>query len=236
LPWPGFGGVIRTQLIASYNSDSPQPASIVTLYARRSVGPTAVISDPLIALLDVVAILDDLGLSYAIGGSVASSVFGEPRASADADLIVELSEAQLAGLVGRLEGAYYVSEDAARDAVRRHACFNIIHLESMYKVDLFVAGATQLDREQLRRRVRITLPTDPAATAFVTAPENLVLRKLDWYRQSNETSDRQWRDVLGILKVQAGSLDTTYLERHADAAGLRALLERALQQATPDND
>ena len=173
------------------------------------------------AYLDVIAILDDLQLPYAIGGSVASSVFGEPRASADADLIVDLPEAQLGALVARLEGAYYVSEDAARDAVRRHSSFNIIHLDSMYKVDLFVAGPSEMDREQLRRKVRVALTTGPDTDAFVTAAENLVLRKLDWDRQSGETSDRQWRDVLGILKVQAGSLDTSYLLRNADNAGLR---------------
>lgn len=194
------------------------------------------ISDPLVALLEVIAILEDLQLQYAIGGSVASSVFGEPRASADADLIVELSEAQLAPLVGRLAGAYYVSEDAARDAVRRHSSFNIIHLDSMYKVDLFVAGPSEMDREQLRRRVRISLTTSPDADAFVTAAENLILRKLDWYRQSAETSDRQWRDVLGILKVQADSLEMDYLLRNADNAGLRELLDRAIEQSTPDRD
>lgn len=194
------------------------------------------ISDPIIALLDVVALLDDLQLPYAIGGSVASSVFGEPRASADADLIVELPEARLSELLARLEGAYYVSEDAARDAVRRHASFNVIHLDSMYKVDLFVAGPSQMDQEQLRRRVKITLTTEPNRAAFVTAAENLVLRKLDWYRQSGETSDRQWRDVLGILKVQVGSLDTGYLERNADTAGLRDLLDRALKEASLDSE
>jgi hypothetical protein len=87
------------------------------------------ISDPLSALLDVVGILDDLELPYAVGGSVASSVFGEPRASADADVLVELPEARLSACVARLEGAYYVSEDAAREAVRQHSSFNIIHLE-----------------------------------------------------------------------------------------------------------
>jgi hypothetical protein len=191
-----------------------------------------VISDPLSALLEVVGILEDLQIPYAIGGSVASSVFGEPRASADADLIAEISEAQMSALVARLEGAYYVSEDAARDAIRRHASFNIIHLDTMYKVDIFVAGPSHMDREQLRRKVRVVLTTAPDTSAFVTAAENLVLRKLDWFRQSGETSDRQWRDVLGILKVQAGLLDMSYLLSNAQGAGLRDLLDRALEQAT----
>ena len=194
------------------------------------------ISDPLSALLDVVGILDDLEIPYAVGGSVASSVFGEPRASADADLIADISQAQLRGLLARLEGAYYVSEDAARDAAKRHSSFNIIHLDSMYKVDIFVAGPSQMDREQLRRKVRVALTAAPDTDAFVTAAENLIVRKLDWFRQSGETSDRQWRDVLGILKVQAGALDMSYLRRNAEDAGLQALFDRALQESTPEDD
>ncbi len=194
------------------------------------------ITDPLTALLEVIRIVEDLQLPYAVGGSVASSIHGEPRASADADLIVEVSEAQLGALVNRLLEAYYVSEDAARDAVRRRSSFNVIHLDSMYKVDIFVAGASKLDREQLRRRVRIALTTAPQFDAYVTAAENLVLRKLDWFRQSGETSDRQWRDVLGILKVQAGALDMDYLVRSAEDSGLRNLLDRALRESTPDRE
>ncbi len=193
------------------------------------------ISDPLNALLDVVGILADLHIPYAVGGSVASSIFGEPRASADADLIAEISQAQLSGLLARLEGAYYVSEDAARDATRRHSSFNIIHLDTMYKVDIFVAGPSQMDREQLRRRVRVALTAAPDTDAFVTAAENLVVRKLDWFRQSGELSDRQWRDVLGILKIQAGALDMSYLRQNAQEAGLQALLDRALRESTPDD-
>lgn len=194
------------------------------------------VSDPIRALLAVVGILEELQLPYAIGGSVASSVFGEPRASADADLIVELAEQRLPELASRLEGGFYISEDAARDAIRRQSSFNIIHLESMYKIDMFVASSSTLDREQLSRRVQVDLTLEPRCSAYVTAAENVVLRKLDWYRQGSGISDQQWRDVLGVLKVQGSALDVDYLRRIAEEADLTALLERALAESGRSED
>lgn len=194
------------------------------------------VSDPLAVILEIAGIFEDLGIPYAVGGSVASSVYGEPRASADADLIADLPEAKLVALTSRIEASYYVSEVAARDAVRRHSSFNIIHLDSMYKIDIFVAGSSRLDRDQLQRRIRLELVAEPPSSAFITAAENIVLRKLDWYRQSGEASERQWRDVLGVLKVQADNLDMLYLQQAARDAGLDELLERALEQARTDDD
>lgn len=186
-------------------------------------------ADVISALLEVAQILEGLGLGYAVGGSVASSVFGEPRASADADVIVDLREADVSALVARLETSFYVSEDAARDAVRRHSSFNAIHLDSSYKVDLFVASADVLDREQLARRILIELSR--GAPAYVTAPENVVLRKLDWYRRGGGVSDQQWRDVLGVLKIQAQTIDVEYMSATAAQVGLSELLERALGES-----
>lgn len=188
-------------------------------------------SDPVDVLLEVVRIFEELGLLYAIGGSVASSVFGEPRATADADILVALTQSHVPALVAKLEPSFYVSEEAARDAVRRGSSFNAIHLDSTYKVDVFVAGSDPLDRGQLARRIRLNLSRAPGSGAYITAPENLVLRKLDWYQRAAGVSDRQWRDVLGVLKVQATTIDIAYLRTEAGQVGLSELLEKALLES-----
>lgn len=120
--------------------------------------------------------------------------------------------------------------EAARHAVRRRASFNILH-ETMLKVDLFVLGDSAFDREQLRRRVPIAVSPGSEQLVCVSSPEDLVLRKLAWYRAGGGASDRQWRDVLGVLKVQRGRTDLAYLRRWGEALGLGDLVGRALSEA-----
>ncbi len=199
------------------------------------MAPELVVSDPIAALLDIVGHLDELDIAYAIGGSVASSVHGEPRASADADLIARLRPDQLDRLLARIEKTYYASQEAAHEAIRRHSSFNIIHLESMYKIDIFVAGSGRMDTEQLQRRIHISLRGDDNSGAYITAAENLILRKLDWFRQTGGASDKQWRDVLGMVKVQGKTLDLKYLQEAAQDADLSKLLDRALAECQDDD-
>lgn len=183
------------------------------------------------ALLEFVDVLDELAVDYAVGGSVASSVFGEPRATADIDVLVALYSRHMAPFVQRLQADFYVDESSVRDAVRLRSSFNLIHLPSMDKVDVFLTGRGILDIEQMQRRRPVTIGTDSSRTVFMTAPENIVLRKLDWYRISSGVSERQWRDVAGVIKLQGAALDRGYMEQIAAEAGLTDLLARAFAEA-----
>ena len=188
---------------------------------------------PLDITIRVARILDDLGIPYVLGGSLASSLVGEPRATADVDMAIRVTPDQLPALVRALESEFYVSEEAAQEAIRRSTSFNLVHLDSVQKVDLFVLGEGLLDRRQLERRVRVRIRDDPPCDLWIGSVEDQVLRKLSWYRAGGEVSDRQWRDVIGMLTVQRGRLDLDELRSIAYEAGLRDLLDRALEQADP---
>lgn len=183
---------------------------------------------PIELVEQVVDILDDLGVPYALGGSIAASFFDEPRATADVDLAVDLDQARGDELLGRVAPAFYVPAGAARDAIATSGSFNLISDAHPIKVDLFVLGSGVLDRLQIERRQLVVLPGS-GREVWVTLPEDQVLRKLDSYRQSGQTSERQWRDVVGLLSVRGGRMDVEHLRAVATAVGLSELLERALR-------
>jgi len=184
----------------------------------------------LAAITPIVEALEQLGVNYHIGGSVASSVHGIVRATIDADLVAELRQEHVRPLVKRLEADYYIDEDAVKDAVRRRSSFNAIHLETMLKVDVFIPKARLFDQEELRR-VRLQPLVENTRPFYVASPEGTILNKLEWYRMGGEVSDRQWNDILGVLKVQGTNLDMAYLQRWAVALNVADLLERALVDA-----
>ena len=175
--------------------------------------------------------LDALGVPYAIGGSFASALHGVMRATMDADLVADLRLEHAEPLAQALGDAFYADAEMMRDAVRRHRSFNVIHLETMFKVDVFVAKPRAFDRSQLARRQLHLLSEDPERRAYVATAEDIVLSKLEWYRMGGEVSDRQWRDVLGVLKVQGDRLDRDYLRRMATELGVSDLLKQAFGEA-----
>ncbi len=189
--------------------------------------------DLVAALLPVIEALDSLAVCYYVGGSVASSIHGVPRASIDADVIAELGAGHVAPLAARLSAFFYLDEERMRDAVERRLSFNVIHLATMFKVDVFVSKGRPFDVEAGgRARLEALGEAPEAPRARIASPEDTLLAKLEWYRRGGESSARQWSDILGLLRVRAGRLDLAYLERWAEALGVADLLERASRQAS----
>ena len=184
-------------------------------------------ADLFVALAPVLEVLRRLGVRHYVGGSIASSAHGVPRASLDADVVAELGPAHGAPFVAALQLGYYVPEERVRDAILRRASFNVIHLETMVKVDVFVSRDRPFDRRALER-ARNTA-AEGGSEVPVSSAEDTLLAKLEWYRKGGESSERQWGDVTGLLRVR--SLDESYLRQGAIELGVTDLLERALAEA-----
>jgi hypothetical protein len=188
-------------------------------------------SDLVSALQPLAEAFEAMGVPYYIGGSVASSAHGIARASLDADLVAALEPRHVGALIERLEQEYYVPAERVRRAVADRSTFNLIHLATMFKIDVFVSKGRPFDREAAARARPEALDEGPESPRFpVASAEDTVLAKLEWFRHGGETSERQWWDITGILRVTA-DIDHGYLRRWAASLGVTDLLERALADA-----
>jgi hypothetical protein len=188
--------------------------------------------DLVATLAPVAATLDRLGVEWYVGGSVASSAQGVARLTLDIDVVADLRPEHAAPIAAALETDYYVDAESISEALGQRSSFNVIHLGTGMKVDVFVRKATPYAREAARRRVAEDFGSPPAGfRAWFSSPEDTVLAKLAWYRAGREISERQWRDVLGVLRVQGAAIDRGYMARWAPELGVADLLERALAAA-----
>ena len=170
-------------------------------------------------------VLTGLGRRCLVVGSVASSFYGEVRQTQDIDLLVELQLSDIPQLMAVFSEDFYLSEGAARDAIRRKSSFNLIHFGSSTKIDLFVTRDRPFERSRFERGCTM------GEGLQVSSAEDVLLAKLEWYQSSQGVLEKQWRDILGILAVQ--DVDRDYLRSWAHELEVLPLLERALLEVEP---
>ncbi len=174
-------------------------------------------------LREVVQRLEKAAVPYMITGSIAANFFAVPRMTRDIDIVIELSAQDVDRLYGLFEQGFYIDRDMVIEAVRQGGMFNIIHLQSVFKIDFIVRKNDPYRIEEFKRRMRVAVGD---LSLFITAPEDLVLSKLRWAKEGQ--SELQLRDAANLLG-QAKDLDIAYLERwakHLDVADLYARVRR----------
>lgn len=179
----------------------------------------------------LVELFEELGIPYYIGGSVASIAYGMPRTTLDVDLIADIQAQHVTALVKHLQDQYYIQASDIYDAIIHRSSFNIVHLASMIKVDIFLAPDRPFDQSKAQRIRQGQLIMNESRLFNLTSPEDIILQKLEWYVLGGKVSERQWNDAQGVLKVQSDTLDLSYMRNWARHLNISELLEQAFQEA-----
>ncbi|MCX6165740.1 MAG: hypothetical protein NTU73_12920 [Ignavibacteriae bacterium] len=188
--------------------------------------------DILKAIEPVTKLFKVLGIQYLIGGSVASSMLGLSRTTLDVDIISTITANKVTVLYEGLKDKYYIDKVTIVDAIKNHSSFNIIHVESMFKIDIFILKDREYDKESFsRKRIDNFSEGDNYIEIYIYSPEDIILNKLEWYKLGGEISERQWNDVKGVIKVQDKNLDLDYLKKWAKELKVNDLLEKVLNEA-----
>ena len=184
--------------------------------------------DLVTALAPVAAAFERLGVRYFVGGSVASSFHGAIRSTMDVDLVCELPLSTAGAFAGSFSSDYYLSTSAIVDAIQRRSCFNLIHLPTAYKVDIFVSRGRPFDESSMERAVMQTVGVGRSIAVPIATAEDSIVSKLEWFRLTDETSERQWEDVRRLVDLLGDRLDESYVRSMADSVGVRDLVEMLL--------
>jgi hypothetical protein len=190
-----------------------------------------ILAEPVRITRLIAEVFERLQIPYLVGGSLASSLHGVPRATQDVDMVADLKPHHIAPLIRALEATFYIDADTVQDAIQRRSSFNVIHLATMFKVDIFVLQHNKASQEEMARRERYELSEKPREELFVATAEDTILHKLHWFQLGGGVSERQWNDVLGVLRVQKGKLDVPYLQQTAKHMGVKDVLEQAFRDA-----
>jgi hypothetical protein len=179
------------------------------------------------ALFQVLDILDALQVPYMVVGSFASTFWGRPRMTHDADLVVEITGEKVSELARLLAPSFYAPPFVIEDAVHKRGQFNLIHLDYAFKVDLWLLKDSPYDAVCFERRL---LGVMFGREVWVSSPEDVILSKLLWYRAA-PVLDRQFQDALEVYEIQEPYLEHDYLDRWAHTLGIADLLDRVKREA-----
>jgi len=179
----------------------------------------------------VISKLEEMRIPYMVSGSAASSFHAFVRTTQDGDMVVALGPDQVEKFASAFAPEFYLDRTSIRRALEMGGSFNLIHLESSLKIDFFSLRKRSFSQQEFSRRQPRLLLKDSIAPVYVATAEDTILAKLEWFRAGGEVSENQWKDVLGIFKVQADNLDMAYLNQWARELHLQDLLERAFQEA-----
>lgn len=191
-------------------------------------------TDPIDVALRVARALESVNVEYHLGGSLASSIHGEPRATNDIDLVVDLPPDRVDALADALGPDFAVDRESLLAAARSRASCNVFYLPLFTKVDLFVSPRGAFERSEMRRRRAVPVGS-AGETLYVKSAEDVVLRKLLWFRDGGGRSERQWRDVIQVLRINRGALDERLMMEWADALDIAKLLHKARSEAARDD-
>ena len=181
------------------------------------------------ALAQAVAALERAGIDYFVGGSMASIVHGEMRTTQDADIIVRVPSGALSSLAATLDQDFFVDGEFLADCFAVGSSCNVIHRKTGFKIDFFPLKTREFSKSEMTRASYVT--TADGSRMRIASAEDCVLAKLEWFEKGDRASDRQWRDVLGVMKAVGPALDFAYMRRWADSLGLAELLGRAITEA-----
>jgi hypothetical protein len=169
-------------------------------------------------LRELIAALDQAGISYMVVGSFASNLYGTGRGTQDIDLVVSANADQIrASLNGLSKNQYYFDVDAALEACRRKSMFNILDMERGWKIDIIFQKPGAFHQQAFSRRTAAQIE---GVDVFALTPEDVIISKLEWAKMGE--SSRQLEDVAGVLKVQKDKLDFSYIQKWVDQLGLVA--------------
>ena len=188
-------------------------------------------SEPIQVTLQVIEILDRLKIPYLVGGSLASAIHGILRATMDVDIVADIHLDQIDDFTALLNDAFYYDTEMIRNAIMQKSSFNLIHLNTMFKVDIFLLKGRPFDQNQMERRVLQIIGDTQTEKAYFSTAEDIIIAKLEWYRNGGETSERQWNDILGVLRSQTDRINLEDLRKWAKTLAVDHLLERALKEA-----